>query len=123
MNHSRLRRCEILLDYIGERDPAHRSLYQETLLFDLYARENMKSRPEWAAPLADWKDITRQYCKQGKLSHVERFWYDMELIRQNRTLAEYPAKKEKQSYYLFSYEQRDPLTGQTKTERLQLPSV
>ncbi len=112
MSHSRIRRCEILLDYIEEKDPEYRELYQETLTFDLYYRENMKSRPGWAPDLSEYKDISRQYCKKGKLTHLEPFWYDMEIIQKKETLAEYPEKKKERSFYLFSYEQRHPLTGQ-----------
>lgn len=112
MSHSRLRRCEILLDYIEETDSDHRELYQETLTFDLYCRENIKSRPGWAPEISEFKQSSRRYCKKGKLSHLEPFWYDMEMIRHNKTLADYPEKKKKKSFYLFSYEQRCPLTGQ-----------
>lgn len=112
MSHSRIRRCEILLNYIEEKDPEHHKLYQETLTFDLYYRENMKSRPKWAPDLSEYKELYRQYCKKGKLTHLEPFWYDMEMIQNKKTLTEYPNKKKEKSFYLFSYEQRSPLTGQ-----------
>ncbi len=119
MSHSRVRRCEILLDYISQKDPAHRELYQETLVFDLYYRENMKSRPDWAPSLMGFKDLSRKYCKKGKLSHLEPFWYDMEQILRNRTLSEYPRKEQEQGFYLFSYEKRNPLTGQAQVQKVQ----
>lgn len=115
MSHSRMRRCEILLDYIEENDASHCELYQETLTFDLYQRENMKSRPAWTPELSAFKEISREYCKKGKLSHLEPFWYDMETIRQVKTLTAYPGKNKTQSFYLFCYQERDALTGQAKT--------
>ena len=119
MSHSRMRRCEILLDYIEENDASHRELYQETLTFDLYQRENMKSRPVWAPEFSTFKDAFRVYCKKGKLSHLEPFWYDMETIRQVKTLTSYPDKNKTQSFYLFCYQERDALTGQAKTVRVE----
>lgn len=118
MNHSRIRRCEILLAYIEEQDPLHRDIYQETLTFDLYYRERMKSRPSWAPPLSEIKEISREYCPKGKSLHVEAFWYDMEEILQAETLQAYPAKEDTRQFFLFSYEERDPLTGQAKAERI-----
>ena len=43
---------------------------------------------------------------------MEPFWYDMEMIKNKKTQTEYPNKKKEKSFYLFSYEQRSPLTGQ-----------
>ncbi len=116
MNHSRIRRCEILLEYIEEQDPLHRDIYQETLTFDLYYRERMKSRPPWAPPLSEFKEKFREYCPKGKPMHLEAFWYDMEEILQAETLGAYPAKKDTRQFFLFSYEERDPLTGQAKAQ-------
>ena len=44
-NFSRMRRSEILLEFVRERFPEQKECAGEALLFDLYARENMKSRP------------------------------------------------------------------------------
>ncbi len=119
ISHSRMRRCEILLDYIEETDSCHQQLYQETLTFDLYQRENMKSRPAWAPELSTFKEISRTYCKKGKLSHLEPFWYDMEMIRQAKTLTDYPDKNETCNFYLFCYQQRDVLTKQAQVTRME----
>ena len=119
MSYSRMRRCEILLDYIEETDSCHQQLYQETLTFDLYQRENMKSRPAWAPELSTFKEISRTYCKKGKLSHLEPFWYDMEMIRQAKTLTDYPDKNETCNFYLFCYQQRNALTKQAQVTRME----
>lgn len=119
MSHSRIRRCEILLHYIEQNDLPHLALYQETLTFDLYYRERMKSRPVWASPLSEFQELSRKYCGKGKHVHLEGFWYDMESILQAEFLDQYPAKKDRRAYYLFSYGQRDPLSGQAKVECVQ----
>lgn len=121
MSHSRIRRCEILLDYIEEKDPQHLALYRECLTFDLYYRERMKSRPIWAPPLSEYRELSGKYCGKGRNVHLEGFWYDMEEIRQQEFLKGYPVKGGEREYYLFSYEQRDPLSGQAKVERVYVP--
>lgn len=103
MSHSRIRRCEILLEFLalylhgcdsdamtsvglfenhGDRDNTDfdenaqiYSMIQESLIFDLYYRENCKSRPRWATDIGSFKHMTHAYCKNGKLSHVEPFHY------------------------------------------------
>lgn len=118
MNHSRIRRCEILLDFVREKDLTHEEIYKETLTFDLYYRENMKTRPSWAPSLNEFKGETRKYCRNGKLSHVEPFCWDMEMLLKNKTLQSYPQKKVRH-FYLFSYENRNPLTGQAEVGKLE----
>lgn len=119
MSHSRLRRCEILLDYLGEEDPLHLGLYRETLTFDLYHRERMKSRPSWAPPLAEFREQARQYCEKGRPMHLEAFWHDMESLQKAGTLTDYPQRLRSRQFFLFSYEERDPLSGQAKATRIE----
>ncbi len=119
-SHSRLRRCEILLEFAKEQDRGHLELYQEALTFDLYYRENMKTRPSWAPNLSEYKAETQKYCKKGKLSHLEPFWYDMESIKESYTLHAYPEKMLEKQFWLFSYEERDPLTRQAKAIKIQI---
>ena len=47
MNHSRIKRCEILLDFVKQYEfkEEHVHIIEEALIFDLYYRENCKSRP------------------------------------------------------------------------------
>lgn len=48
---ARIQRYHALLKFIQQYLPEQESLYKELLTFDLYARENMKSRPEFAGDL------------------------------------------------------------------------
>ena len=118
MSHSRIRRCGILLEFLEEKDFQHLKLYQEALTFDLYYRENMKTRPPWVPDLAEYKEKIRKYCKKGKLSHLEPFWYNMEEIMGQKKLSKYPEKRPAREWYLFSYEERNPLTGQAKVRKI-----
>lgn len=114
IKHSRMQRFEILLDYLETVDIEHKELYQQAALYDLYGRENAKSRPKWAADLSQWKNVTREFCKKGKLSHVERFFYEFPV---EDTVQELPVKGE--AYYLlFDYEKRSRLDHQAEITKL-----
>ncbi len=113
LNHSRIRRSEILLGFVKERDFEHVELYQEALTFDLYYRENMKSRPSWAPEVATFKEAVRGLVGKriSGLSHVEPFYYDFSMLLQGEQKG-YPKRNATRSFYLFDYEKRNPLTGQ-----------
>lgn len=114
MSHSRIRRCEILMEFLEQEwpmDEMHGDWYdciRQSLVFDLYYRENCKSRPTWALPYEQLKPYVRHYCKNGKMSHVEMFSYDF--LGGNYTCLEEPV------FVLFSYDERDPLTHQAKVQ-------
>lgn len=110
-SHSRMRRCEILLDFTSKEDPLHQELYQETLTFDLYHREHMKSRPPWAGAFPDMRAMARKLCGKGKNVHLEPFSYDFTGLLGKKQKG-FPRKLKKRRLYLFSYEERDCLTGQ-----------
>ena len=68
--------------------------------------------------LAEYTEKIRKYCKKGKLSHLEPFWYNMEEIMGQKKLSKYPEKRPAREWYLFSYEERNPLTGQAKVRKI-----
>ena len=134
MSHARIRRSEILLEFTEEiaggnitedeqrnftdicKNLDHSEILdiiKESLIFDLYYRENCKSRPAWAKDLSAWKQVTRAYCKNGKQSHVECFFYRFP-DKGERVLKELPEHTEKPLYALFDYTDRDPLDHQAK---------
>lgn len=117
MSHSRIKRCEILLEFVeqewqGKSDAI--DIYEcmrQALIFDLYYRENSKSRPAWAGDASLFKSVTHFYCKNGKLSHVEPFTYDF-----LGAIQSLPKQKKDMVWVLFSYDKRDVLTHQAKVE-------
>lgn len=155
MSHSRIRRCEILLEFLalylhgcdsdamtsvvlsenaGDRDNTDfdenaidrdntdfdenaqiYSMIQESLIFDLYYRENCKSRPVWATDIGSFKHMTHAYCKNGKLSHVEQFHYIFP-DKHTRKLDELPKYHKEPVWALFHYDMRDPLDHQALVE-------
>lgn len=124
MSHSRIRRCEILLEFMqaefqakeGERKQSDIvKMLEEALIFDLYYRENCKSRPGWAVDAATFKKMTHRYCARGKLSHVEPFHYRFPDKKQ-RTIDTLPVREKEPVWVLFHYDDRDPLDNQAGIE-------
>ena len=89
----------------------------EGLVYDLYERENLGSRPSWAADANEWKQIARRYGKNGKQSHIERFFYRFSGHRQDT--ASLPERLEEPVYVRFDYTGRDPLDHQARHEYLE----
>ena len=77
--------------------------------FDLYYRENCKSRPIWACDMGEFKKLTYFYCKNGKLSHIEPFHFDF--VSEIKQVPEYC---EEPIWVKFFYDERDPLSHQAK---------
>lgn len=108
MKHTRIRRLEILLEFAKEKALEGYDTLQQMAVFDLYSRENSKSRPSFAKDEKVWKDMTHMYCKNGKMQHIEQFDYE---IPQMETLSQMP--KLVQPYYVFfDYTKKDKLTNQ-----------
>ena len=96
MSHSRIKRYEIVLDFIRELGTEKEELYRELLVFDLYLRERVKSRPDFAGEFTVSKEFKRE---MGKMSHVEQFHYDVA-----------GDCEKKDCLILFDYEKRSKLT-------------
>ena len=123
---SRMRRCEIVLEFVRERFPWQAENMGEALLFDLYAREKMKSRPYWAADLSAWKKAQLAYLqhagKEKKYCHLEFFSVDFleKTGKWSKEIQKYSEGADGKIWVLFEYEQRNPLTGQAKTSFVDL---
>jgi hypothetical protein len=117
MSHSRMRRCEILLEFMEERGMTEETvaLCRESLIYDLYERENCKSRPAWAADMGGWKELTRKYCVNGKQGHVEQFHYHFPGT-EVRSVEILPVRCEHPIYLFFDYTKRNPLDNQAEVK-------
>ena len=124
MSHSRIRRAEILLEFMREQKSgdAVLQMLEESLTFDLYYRENCKSRPFWAPSPAEFKEQTRYYCKNGVKSHVEPFHYRFP-EKSKKALNEIPTRLKQPVYMLFDYENRDPLDHQAHVTEVAAASM
>lgn len=117
MSHSRIRRAEILLEFAVEAAVEAVPILLESLIYDLYYRENLKSRPSWAADPAEWKAATRQYCRNGKQTHVERFSYRFP-EKSVQSIDVLPQREQAAYYVLFDYTKRDPLDYQAAVHEI-----
>ena len=59
VSHSRMARYEILDRFVGEHIPDKLELYRRLMVYDLYLRENLKSRPDFAEDQTPFKEKIR----------------------------------------------------------------
>lgn len=121
--HSRMRRYDILLEFIGEIASDQVDYYKELLLLDLYLREKVKSRPAWAGEQTEYKEQIRSFYQRESQNPVYLKGYEGYTYRQisNMTHIEvfrYQGKKaleQKEMAVLFDYKERDPLNHDART--------
>ena len=127
VSHARISRYEILREFLQEKGIQYLEFYDQLMVLDLYARENLKTRPSWAMDLKPYKrQIQAFYAKeeeqpeilkdyQGyqarqmeKMTHLEVFTYNV-----------LEGKPEKGCYpVIFDYKKRNPLTYQGEISRV-----
>lgn len=92
-------------------------LLREALIYDLYARENCKKRPSWAADLTPYRNVLRTFPagQKDRPQHIEIFHYRFPLT-DAQALATFPERSERPLFYRFCYDRRDPLTYQAYIE-------
>ena len=103
ISHSRMRRYEILLEYLQEETDVPTEVAAQKMLYDLYLREKLKKRPVFAPDQKQYETAVWNYRKNNQVSktaHIEVF--------ENGTVI------------LFDYEKRDPLSKNAYTEVIQL---
>ncbi len=103
ISHSRMRRYEILLEYLQEETDVPTEVAAQKMLYDLYLREKLKKRPAFAPDQKQYETAVWNYRKNkqvSKTAHIEVF--------ENGTVI------------LFDYEKRDPLSKNAYTEVVQL---
>lgn len=136
---SRMYRYQVLLNFAAAVDPKREKLYGELLVYDMYLRENLKSRPPFAADLSRWHDKIADFYKKEegernylsgyegcsakqlqRMTHIELFkwpvqkraWELLELYdRMFMGMQETPV--------LFDYRTRDPLTKDARTVKVE----
>lgn len=133
-------RYQVLLAFACAYDKENETVYRELLTFDLYLRENVKSRPEFAKDLQPYKEEmrafyrkeeeTRKYLPEyreydskqlARMTHLEPFSYPVwELPVQSRegepetAIGNGMSMGKEPVFVLFDYERRNPLTGDAR---------
>ncbi|MEG0720541.1 MAG: B12-binding domain-containing radical SAM protein [Lachnospiraceae bacterium] len=112
VSHSRISRYEILYRFIGEkRKGTKESFYRELLTYDVYLRENVKNRPEFAGESQVDKEIVREFYEREAKEHRYLQGYDQYDMRQLRKMThmEKFTYQGREEYLLFDYQNRNPL--------------
>ena len=76
VSHTRMRRYEILLEYLETVPGISRAEVADRMILDLYLRENLKSRPGFAGNQKPYEKLVWDYRKRAhvpKNAHVEVF--------------------------------------------------
>lgn len=111
-------RYQVLLEFASRCDETREAVYRELLTYDMYLRENLKSRPDFARDLTPYKEQVREFFRrenrQRNLTHIEPFAYpvwDTEAVSAGE-------KNEGNVFVLFDYTVRNPLTHEAAVERI-----
>ena len=103
ISHSRMRRYEILLEFLKEETQIDAETAAQYMLYDLYLRERLKKRPSFAADQKPYESAVWADRKEHSISrtaHIEVF----------------PGGKA----ILFDYENRNPQSNNATTENVVL---
>ncbi|MBQ8845614.1 MAG: DUF4080 domain-containing protein, partial [Lachnospiraceae bacterium] len=128
-------RYQVLLAFAREKDKEYEEVYRELLTYDLYLRENVKSRPDFAKDLQLYKEAMRDFYRReeetrtylpeyreydskqlARMTHLEPFSYPVWEMQSRETVktAEEPV------FVLFDYETRNPLTGDADAKQVEV---
>lgn len=128
MSHSRVTRYEILLDFVKQICPDKEDFYKELLTFDLYLRENAKTRPDFAGESLVTKEWLQEFydreakepvCLRGYTGYDKRQMRKMTHVEKFTRASENICGKEEPVYILFDYQDRNPLDHQATCYFLQ----
>lgn len=130
LNHNRLQKYNILREFLREHiDENEWNTLDEIMLYDMYLRENVKGRPEWARDTAqykkEWKALYREQGerlfpeevqagtydskKAANQSHIEVFEIDIKQFEASGKI------ERKEVFCLFDYSRRNPLNRAART--------
>ena len=134
ISHSRMARYEILLDFVKEiLNIEETRVFTQILTYDLYLRENVKSRPAWAANQEPFKAAYVEFFKNEenrekyfsgyegyttkqiqRMTQIEHFTEDI------RATAAEEERGGGDVFIWFDYLNRDPLTYKSRTVEVKL---
>ena len=103
ISHSRIRRYEILLEFLQEKTAISWETASRYMVYDLYLREKLKKRPDFASDQKPYERAIWNYRKANaipKTAHIEVFGH--------------------REAVLFDYEKRNPLTNNAEAYRISL---
>jgi len=132
-------RYQVLLEFACEYDGQFEEIYRELLIYDMYLRENLKSRPEFAKDLTPYKDTMRSFYKEeeetrhflpayeqydfkqlARMTHLEPFYFQVWNLPERSAVKRLTTEnvgldsRHNLQYVLFDYQERNPLTGDAR---------
>lgn len=110
MNHSRITRYEVLFAFIKEHVEKDVENYRQMLILDLYLRENVKKRPEFAGEINIEKREAAAFYEKEEEEHYYLKGYERFDKRQLRKMTHLEWINGK--LILFDYRNRNILTNQ-----------
>lgn len=122
-------RYQVLFSFAVKQDPGHEALYRELLTFDLFLRENAKSRPDFAPDREPWREeflklyqkeeqerrllphyLAYDYKQLIRMTHMESFHYPV--WKKELSPQDYDKEEPGAAWFvLFDYQKRNPLTS------------
>lgn len=108
VSHSRLARYELLYDFLREREPERIGNYRDLLMYDLYLRENVKSRPQFAGDQSAYKTLVRDFFMEEHRNPEYLTGYEGYDSRQLGNIAHVEVMGDGRMI-LFDYKNRNPL--------------
>lgn len=131
VNCKRQQRYDQLLEFAKTVVPEV-DLFKELLVWDLYAREAVKTRPDWARDLTPEKERIAEMFSDGAFierylanytkesyrtirhyTHLEPLYYDLEAAVKEGQIVR------KDEDVLFDYRKRSPLTDEARTVKIE----
>ena len=140
---ARAYRYQVLLEFAQQEDPDGMELYRELAVYDLYLRENAKSRPAFALDEKPYHDQIVEFYQEEEKNRAYLPGYEEYHARQLQRMTHlevfsWPVQKkawelismlkrgevpETETAILFDYQNRDRLTDNARTAVVELPTA
>lgn len=120
---ARAYRYQILLEFATQRDPENSERYRELLTYDMYLRENLKSRPGFAAEISEEEkqDIRKFYQAEEQERRYLPAYAEYDWKQLSRMTHLEPFRYPEPHYVLFDYQERNPLNYEAKVRVIPQP--
>ena len=121
---ARSRKYEVFLEWAGEEEciDLPQELLREAALTDMYLRENLKSRPEWAGERGFEQQIRDFYDREARTGEVlkEAGTYTSAQLSRMTHIEVLKEGRSEPLFLLFDYARRHPLTQDAAVTHLSL---
>lgn len=136
---ARSRRYEVLLEFAEQEDAERIGLYRELAVYDMYLRENAKSRPAFASDQRSYYDRIAGFYREEeenraylpdygeyqakqlqRMTHLEIFEWPVDKTAWELWEMSMEEKRQEETALLFDYRRRDPMYGNAAVMRVEL---